>query len=132
MRVIVKQSNLFPPHSGALGLFACTAVEINTEIVMMRTNRLLKFPSRKKWIIVAGNKDKPEDGAIQIGSSYITDWARTSVSPQKWYYINHSHVNANVAMRKYKSTIVWIAITAIHIGDEFKFDYGIVPDDYVP
>ena len=133
MRVMVRRSLLFPPHSGERGLFACESGEIGDTIISMRGGcRTRVFRSRSEWIRVAEMEGKPDDGAVQIGRIYQSDWSVTSRVSPKWYYMNHSRMHANVEMRRIDGVIIWVGIAPISAGEEIYFDYGRVPADYYP
>jgi hypothetical protein len=75
---------------------------------------------------------KPDDGAVQIGRMYQSDWSVTSRVSPKWYYMSHSRMHANVEMKRMDGVIIWVGIAPILAGDELYFDYGRVPADYYP
>lgn len=132
MKLVVRRSLMFVPHSGERGLFSCDSVDVGADICEMKNRYVRVFDSRHQWIVACGAENKPDDGAVQIGPQYVTDWSVTSRTPPKWYYMNHSRVHANVKMSKRDGKIVWVAISPISPGDELKFDYGRVPPYYLP
>ena len=123
---------MFEVHSGERGLFSCCDYSAGDDVYEMNGKKLRVFGSRREWVDACIAESKPDDGAVQRGQKYVTDWARTTRHPPLWYYMNHSRIHANVKMTKRNDKIVWVAIIPISTDDELKFDYGIVPAYYRP